>query len=179
MGGPIFMRNKILYSLLVIFMAISAYFIYIVVDSKRNMDKYLNNFIRSKEIGVSLSGYNWILTNAQTGFEENIELKGRKAIIAFATWCKPCLEKMVQYRDSVKPSDNVFFISDEPLELIQEFQKKYNLKVPLYKDSSDFTERFVIMLPSLFIIKDDSLLYKVEGPLSYLKVLDFIKRDYK
>ncbi|MBA2746905.1 MAG: redoxin domain-containing protein [Flavisolibacter sp.] len=120
-----------------------------------------------------------MLTNAQTGLEENIELKGRKAIVAFATWCKPCLEKMIQYGDSVKPSDNVFFVSDERLELIQEFQKKHNIKMPLYKDTSDFSERFVLMLPSLFIMKDDSLMYKVEGPLSYEGILDRINRDYR
>ena len=153
-----------------------AYFTYIIIESSRNMDKYYFNYVRGIDVKESLAKGYLTLTNAQTTREETIELKGKKAIVAFATWCEPCLEKLIQYNDSVKPIDNVYFVSDERLELIQQFQKKHGIKVPLHKDTSDLINKFVDVLPTILILKGDSVLYKVQGSLSYEGILERVGR---
>lgn len=87
------------------------------------------------------------------------QYKDKTIFINFwATWCKPCVKEMPSIQNAIKvlEKENIVFLfaSDEPADLIEKFNQRYNFPFQ-YVRVENYQDYGIMGLPTTFIFSPD------------------------
>ena len=120
-----------------------------------------------------LISYNWNLKGLNTTSIDFNQVKDKVVFVSFwATWCPPCRAEMPSIQElynDYKDKIEFVFVSSEDWNVISDFYKKNNYKLPTYNPQSKRPEQFNSeTIPATFIVdKKGAIVMEKKGPANW------------
>jgi thiol-disulfide isomerase/thioredoxin len=169
-------RNLIISSITILVLLI-IFTLVVLLRSWNNINKYYLNAPKKTNLSEKSNTNFLILYNIKTKNIDTLRFKNKFAISFFATWCRPCIEEIKVYNDSIKETERVYFFSDEAPEKLNSFMLVNNINLPIYKDTSSLSEKYSIdVFPSTLIFHNDTAIYKIEGQINYSLLSELLSK---
>ncbi len=111
----------------------------------------------SEEKRESVSDYNWKLEDLE-GIQVNFNSSKDKVVLInfWATWCPPCIAEMPSLHklyDDYKDKVDFYFVSNEKVEVLNEFLSKNNYSFKVHIPKTKYPEVFDVSgIPRTFLI---------------------------
>ena len=107
-----------------------------------------------------VSNYNWQLQDID-GSSVNFNASKDKVVLInfWATWCPPCIAEMPSLHDlhdDYKDKIDFYFVSNEEVEVLNEFLKKNNYSFKVHIPKTKYPEAFDVSgIPRTFLIDEN------------------------